>query len=51
MLAMIDVETEKSDDTKRAWLENTVLPALAKLSVSNKDYVRGFIQKVKELLD
>jgi len=51
MLAMVDVQTEKSDDTKRVWLENTVLPALAKLSVSNKDYVMGFIQKVKELLD
>jgi hypothetical protein len=51
MVSMVDLETEKSDETKKVWLENTVLPALIKLSVSDKDYVRGFIEKARELLD
>jgi len=51
MLSMIDTKTDKPDESRKVWLEHTVLPALAKLSVSDKDYVRGFIQKIRELLD
>jgi len=51
MVSMIDVDTDKPDESRKVWLENTVLPALAKLSVSDKDYVREFLQKIKELLD
>jgi hypothetical protein len=51
MVSMVEVDTEKSDESRKVWLENTVLPALAKLSVSDKDYVKEFLQKIKELLD
>jgi hypothetical protein len=51
MVAMVETDTEKSDESKRVWLENTVLPALAKLSVSDKDYFKDFLERVRELLD
>jgi hypothetical protein len=51
MLAMVDIKTDKSDESRKVWLEHTVLPALAKLSVSDKDYVKDFLHKVKDLLD
>lgn len=51
MLSMVETETDKSNDSKKIWLENTVLPALAKLSVSDKDYFMEFLSKVRKLLD
>jgi hypothetical protein len=51
MVAMVETDTEKSDESKKVWLENTVLPALAKLSVSDKDYFKDFLERVRELLD
>jgi hypothetical protein len=51
MLAMIETSTEKSDDTRKAWLEHSVIPALMKLAAYDKLYVRDFLARLKDLLD
>ncbi len=51
MLHMVETESQKSDDTRKDWLEHSVFPALMKLAVYDKDYVRDFLNRARELLD
>jgi hypothetical protein len=48
---MIETESPKSDDTRKAWLEHSVIPALMKLAAYDKEYVRDFLTRLKEILD
>jgi hypothetical protein len=51
LLCMIDVETQKTDDTRKEWVEHSVIPALIKLSVYDRDYFRQLVERLKGLLD
>jgi len=51
MVHMIETESPKSDDTRKAWLEHSVIPALMKLAAYDKEYVRDFLARLKEILD
>jgi hypothetical protein len=51
MVHMIDTDTLKSDDSRKLWLEHSVIPALMKLAAYDKDYVREFLKRLNELLD
>jgi hypothetical protein len=51
MLAMVETCTEKSDDTRKAWLEHSVIPAIMKLAAYDKPFVKDFLARLKEILD
>jgi hypothetical protein len=51
LLAMTEVNTLKSEDSRKEWLEHSVLPALVKLSVYDPAYYKDFVERLTKLLD
>jgi hypothetical protein len=51
LLAMTDIPSTKSGDTRKEWLEHSVMPALVKLSVYDKEYFKAFVERLREMLD
>jgi Replication initiation factor. len=51
MLAMTEVRTEKSDDGRKVWLEHSVIPALMRLAVYDREYYDDFLRRLNELVD
>jgi hypothetical protein len=51
MLSMIETSSQKSDDTRKEWLEHSVMPALVKLAVYDREYFVKFVERLKEMLD
>jgi len=51
LLAMTEVSSLKSEDSRKEWLEHTVMPALFRLSVYDPGYFREFLDKLKALID
>jgi hypothetical protein len=49
--AMIDVEKEMSIDTRKAWIENSVIPALARMSVLDSDYYKKLLERLRLLIE
>jgi len=51
LLAMTEVNSLKSEDSRKEWLEHSVMPALTKLSVYDPSYFREFLDRLKSLID
>jgi hypothetical protein len=51
MLAMIDKKPDNAEDGRKVWLEHSVLPALMKLAVYDREYYDSFLKRLKELVD
>jgi hypothetical protein len=51
LVGMVDTVTEKSVDSRKQWLEHSVLPAIQRLSVYDKEFVKEFIARLNELID
>jgi hypothetical protein len=51
LLAMTEVNSIKSEDGRREWLEHSVMPALTKLSIADPSYFRDFVDRLRKLLD
>jgi len=48
---MIDVDTEKTIDTRKEWIEHSVIPALARLSVLDSDYYKELLKRLQSLIE
>jgi hypothetical protein len=48
---MTEVGSLKSEDSRKEWLEHSVMPALLKLAVYDPAYIRGFLDRLKGLID
>jgi len=51
MVAMVEVKPNKSADGRKVWLEHSVLPALMKLAVYDREYCEDFVRRLRELVD
>jgi hypothetical protein len=51
MVAMVEVKPDRVEDGRKVWLEQSVLPALMKLAVYDREYYENFLRKLKELVD
>jgi hypothetical protein len=48
--AMIETDTEKSIDSRKQWIEQSVIPALAKMSVLDSDYYKKLVERLQALI-
>ena len=51
LVSMVDTVTAKSEDSRKQWLEHSVLPAIQKLSIQDREYVKHFIARLNEIID
>lgn len=51
MLAMTETLPDSSVDGRKVWLEHSVLPALIKLAVYDREYYEQFLQRLREIID
>jgi hypothetical protein len=51
MVAMVEVKPDRVEDGRKVWLEQSVLPALMKLAVYDREYYENFLRKLTELVD
>jgi hypothetical protein len=51
LVSMVDTVTEKSLDGRKQWLENSVMPAIQRLAVYDKEYIKSFIARLNEIID
>jgi hypothetical protein len=51
MVAMVEVKPDMVEDGRKVWLEQSVLPALMKLAVYDREYYENFLRKLTELVD
>jgi hypothetical protein len=51
LVSMVDTVTEKSLDGRKQWLENSVMPAIQRLAIYDKEYIKSFIAKLNEIID
>jgi hypothetical protein len=51
LVSMTEVGSLKSEDSRKEWLEHSVMPALLKLAVYDPAYIRGFLDRLKGLID
>jgi hypothetical protein len=51
MLAMIEKSLDNAEDGRKVWLEHSVLPALMKLAVYDREYYEAFLKRLQELVD
>jgi hypothetical protein len=49
--AMIETDTEKTVDTRKEWIEHSVIPALAKMSVLDSEYYKKLIERLKMFIE
>jgi len=51
LLSMVETVSPRSVDGRREWIEHSVLPALSKLFVYDREYFVKFVEQVKRMLD
>jgi len=51
LVSMVDRITETSEDSRKQWLEHTVMPAIQRLAVYDREYVKSFIARLNEVID
>jgi hypothetical protein len=49
--AMIETDTGKTVDTRKEWIEHSVIPALAKMSVLDSEYYKKLIERLKMFIE
>jgi hypothetical protein len=48
---MIETDTGKTVDTRKEWIEHSVIPALAKMSVLDSEYYKKLIERLKMFIE